>query len=132
MSALPTVCCVIVLDKDQRILLIKRGKDPHMNKWALISGVGYAKKGMTCEEGVIDEVTGDIATPPTTVKRLFLVEDTSQEVLVFSAEIDKDCMKPVLPHATGAKWISPDELDNHDDLAFGHTKILKRYLSTQN
>lgn len=49
MNTIPTVCCVIVVNNDNRILLIKRGRDPYVNKWSLISGIGYIKKGITIE-----------------------------------------------------------------------------------
>jgi ADP-ribose pyrophosphatase YjhB (NUDIX family) len=131
MNSLPAVCCVIVSDQDNRILLIKRGRDPYLNKWSLISGIGYIKKGKTPEEGVVDEVVGDVSALPTNIKNLFSIYSDSQKVIVFSAQVNKEKTIIASPHVTDLKWCTEDELGNFDDLAFDHGEILKKYLSTR-
>ncbi len=131
MNIQPTVCCVIVLDRDKRILLIKRGKDPYVNKWSLVSGIGYIKRGMTPKEGVVDEVAGDITALPTNIKKIFSICNDSQEVVVFTAQVKNDETILVLPHVIDLKWCTEGELDNFDDLAFEHEDILKKYLSAR-
>jgi len=131
MNTSPTVCCVIVLDEDGRILLIKRGRDPYVNKWSLISGIGYAKKGKAVEEGVVDEVIGDIMALPINIKKLFSIYDDSQKVVVFSAQVKNGETILASSHVTDWKWCAEGELGNFDDLAFDHGNILKKYLSAR-
>lgn len=99
-----------------------------MNKWALVSGVGYAKKGKTIEEGVVDEVVGDVVATPSQIKRLSSLDDNSQEVIVFSAQVNVNEVVPVAPHANGLMWCDESEFPDLSDLAFDHGEILSRYL----
>jgi 8-oxo-dGTP diphosphatase len=128
MNILPTVCCVIVLDDNNKILLIKRGREPYKNNWSLISGIGYIKKGKSLEEGVIDEVVGDVTALPTNIKKLFSINKDSQEVAVFSAQVNKEEVASASPHVTDMKWCNEDELSNFNELAFDHGEILMKYL----
>lgn len=127
MNTSPIVCCVIVLNENNEILLIKRGKEPYINKWSLISGIGYSKKGMTPIEGVVDEVVGDVTALPFNIKNLFSVQDNSQIVLVFSAQVNKSEVIPVSPYVSELKWFTKNELRNLDNLAFDHEEVLNGY-----
>lgn len=127
MNKLPTVCCVIVLDKDNNILLVKRGREPHMNKWSLISGTGYTKKEKTLEEGVVDEVFGDIGVLPLNIKKLFSIRIDSQEVVVFIAYVNRDGVIAIPPYVVDICWCTKEEISSFRDLAFDHEAILEKF-----
>jgi ADP-ribose pyrophosphatase YjhB (NUDIX family) len=130
MTQLPPVCCVIVTNSNQEVLLIRRARDPHKNHWALISGIGYSKKGLSLEEGVTDEVEGDIGTPPFDVKRLFTVKDGKQDIVVFQASIDEDSVSLNPKFVKEYVWKSREDLSQAGDFAFNHREILDKYFSS--
>ncbi len=107
------------------------GREPFINKWSLVSGVGYAKKRKTVEEGVIDEVSWDIRAIPFDIKKLFSINKNSQKMVVFSAKVNEEHVAPTPPHVVDIKWCTDDELRNFEDLAFEHQYVLKRYLSAR-
>lgn len=115
--------CVVVLNSKDELLFIKRGREPYENQWALISGIGYIKKGLSLEEGVADEVMGDVGIKPTDIKFLFSLEDT----LVYEAKVDEHEVSPQPPHVLDSTWKSINQTSELGPLAFEHEEILEKY-----
>ncbi len=74
---------------------------------------------------------GDVGALPTNIKKQFSISNNSQEVIVFSAEINSEEAVPVPPHALELQWCTKDEARDLNDLAFEHVMILKKYLSAR-
>jgi ADP-ribose pyrophosphatase YjhB (NUDIX family) len=127
MEKIPTVCCVIIINKKEEILFIKRGRDPYKGQWALISGIGYAKQGLTIEEATEIEVFGDIKVRPFNIKKLFKINDKHQDIVVFEASVDEKKISPVAPYAEDYIWKSLNKIIELGDLAFDNQKVLQRY-----
>jgi 8-oxo-dGTP diphosphatase len=52
-NPLPVVSCV-VLDRDRRVLLVRRGREPHQGMWCL--PIGFAEVGETIHEAALREL----------------------------------------------------------------------------
>lgn len=125
------VCCVICLNKNKEVLLIKRGKEPFRDKWSLISGVGYAKKKLTPEQGVHDEVVWDVTAQPFEIEYLFTVTGDYSEIKVFKADVEQQDVVPREPDVLDAQWCSLDEVSKLDELGFEHSEILRKFSEHQ-
>ena len=125
------VCCVVCLNEDGKILLIKRGREPYKNTWALIGGVGYAKKDLTPAQGVFDEVTGDVLAEPTSVEYLFTLSNEDVEIQVFKANVDSGKVAAQAPYVLDIKWCTVNEIKELGELAFEHSIILKKFIDTE-
>jgi ADP-ribose pyrophosphatase YjhB (NUDIX family) len=121
------VCCVICINENGEILLIKRGKEPFRDKWSLISGVGYAKKNLTPEQGVYDEVVWDVIAQPFEVEYLFAITGDESEIQVFKAEVEPQDVAPREPDVPDAQWYSLDEVSKLGELGFEHSEILRMF-----
>ncbi len=124
--------CAIITNEQNQILLIKRGREPFLGHWALISGIGATKKGLPPEKAVIDEVKCDLQTLFFEHKLLFtlpvLNDNFVNEVSVFIGKVaeSKIIMHP--PFSLEYKWFSPNEIRNMAPLAFSHNKIIEKFL----
>ena len=123
----PTVDAII--EKDNKIVLIKRKKEPFIGKWALPGG--HVKERETVEDAVVretkeetsldikpKEILGVYSDPRrdirNTISTVFIVEFIGGKIIGGS-------------DATEARWFDLDEID-FDDLAFDHGKIIRDYL----
>ena len=124
--------CAIVINKKGDILLIKRGREPFVNHWALISGIGETLKGLPLEEAVLGEVECDLQTLFIEPKKLFSLSVENDEhidgTVIFVGKVDETKIKLNPPYSLDYKWFSPDQIDQLGRLAFEHNKIIDKYL----
>lgn len=118
---------LILLDEENRVLLIKRGHDPEAEKWALPGGYLewdetveeaavreiYEETGLRVGEVVLASVRSDLSAGDKrqNVDLMFISREYQGEVKVDGVEI-KD-----------AGWFNIEQLPK--DIAFGHDKIIK-------
>lgn len=126
-----TVCAIIVNDKEQ-ILLTKRAREPFKGHWAIPSGIGESKKGISPEIGVIEEVRCDLGTNSFQGKYIFSLpieeDEITNEAVVFIGTIHSEEIKPDPIYSEGFKWVHKTDTKSFENLAFDHTKIITKYL----
>ena len=127
-----TICAIIENDKGE-ILLTKRNREPFRGKWALFSGIGESKKGISSHIGVIEEVNCDLGTKSFKGKFLFSLliknDPVSDKVDVFAGTINESDIKVQPEFSKGVKWFSKTDKSAFKNLAFEHSKIIKKYLN---
>ncbi|MBU0707368.1 hypothetical protein KKG41_03275 [Patescibacteria group bacterium] len=73
-------------------MLIKRGRNPFVGYWALVSGIGETKKGMSPAQAVLDEVDCDLQSS-FKGKKIFVYpvvnDEYVYETVVFVGTIDE-------------------------------------------
>ncbi len=84
--------CVIVVNDKEKILLVKRGREPFAGHWALISGIGETKKGLSPKEAVLGEVECDLQTSFLEPELLFSIPFNNDEyidgTIVFKCKVN--------------------------------------------
>ncbi len=124
--------CAIIVNKRDEILLIKRGREPHKDKWALVSGIGESKKGLSPETAVMGEVSWDLGTDSFKGEKIFSIpvkdDDQTDEVIVFLGEVNQSEIKLHPGHSSEYKWVLKKNLQEFTNLAFDHEVIIKKYL----
>lgn len=134
MKKVQATCAIIVNDKGE-LLLIKRGREPFAGYWALVSGIGETKKGLSPEKAILGEVECDLQTL-FMGKLLFSVpihdDQYVYETVVFIGEVDESKIKINPPFSIECKWFSLDEINNLDRLAYEHNEIISRYIREKN
>jgi XTP/dITP diphosphohydrolase len=124
--------CAILLNKENEVLLIKRGREPYKGMWALVSGIGETRKGLEPAEAVVGEIEWDLGTRSFIGKELFTLPSenntVADEVVVFAGTINETeiALKPGFSEEL--RWIPAAEAKN-EKLAFEHTQILQKYCS---
>jgi ADP-ribose pyrophosphatase YjhB (NUDIX family) len=130
-----TVCALVINNKND-ILLIKRGREPFKGYWSLISGLGESKKGIKPEIGVVEEVNCDLQTNSFNGDYLFSIpikgDNFTDEVVVFVGKVNEAEIKINPPFSLEYKWVSEKDTDTFENLAFEHTKVIKKYLRRKN
>ena len=127
--------CAIITNKIGEVLLIKRGRNPFKNHWALISGVGETLKGYPPKKAVNGEVICDCQTDLIQPKELFTIPIKNDlfvdKTIVFTGSIDESKIQMHPPYSLEYQWVNLKNLDKHKPLAFEHQKILEKYIKTQ-
>ncbi len=128
------VCSGIVV-KDNKVLLIIRGINPEIGKWALPGG--YLSWNETAEEAVVREVKEETGID-TKVKRLSSVntdphripsEDLQNVGLFYELEPLSFELSKQDKEVEDVKWIDLDDIPL--DLAFDHNNVLEDFNKRQ-
>ena len=131
MKKVKATCAIVTNEKDE-ILLIKRGREPFINHWALISGIGETLKGLPVEKAILGEVECDLQVLFIEPKKLFTLpvenDDHIDGTAVFVGSVDESKIKLNPPYSLEYKWFSPNQIEKLGKLAFEHNKIIDRYL----
>lgn len=131
MSKFKTVCAIVVNDKNE-VLLTKRAREPFREYWALPSGIGESMMGTPPEIGVVEEVRCDLGTNSFKGKRFFSLpveeDKMTNEIVVFVGRVNENELKPNPKYSLGFKWVSENNIKEFKNLAFEHSKIMKKYL----
>ncbi len=123
------VTCAIIIDDQDRYLLIKRARDPYAGYWACISGIGASRKGFPPEQAVINEVKHDIRAEfqghlafsyPLPESRL------ASTAYVFIGQVNQSQIALNPRAATDYRWFSHHELEQEASLAFEDKWILEQ------
>lgn len=126
----PALAVNWIIEKNGKILLLKRNTKPFIGKWEI--GGGFVNYGEKVEDALVREVkeeTNLIVKP--------------KEILGVYSEINRDPRKHVVSvcfvvdliggelrlneENKDAKWFNINEID-FDNLAFDHNKIIKDYI----
>jgi len=127
-NPIPTVDAII--EKDDKIVLVKRRNKPFKNIFVLPGG--FVEHGETVEQAAIREAKEETG-----------INIRLEEILGVYSEPDRDPRGPTISiafiaepisgelkaksDAKDARWIRPEEIDPNS-LGFDHRKILKDYL----
>ena len=129
-----TICAIVVNDNGD-ILLTKRNREPFKGKWALFSGLGESKKGLSPAEGVAEEVRCDLGTNSFKGRLLFslpvLNDKATDEAVVFVGKVIEDEINSDPVFSQEVRWFSIDEIKQIKDMAFEHASIVNKYLDEQ-
>lgn len=127
-NPIPTIDAII--EKDRKIVLVKRNKQPFKGLWAIPGG--HVDYGETVENATIreaEEETG-LKIRLKEILGVYSRPDRNPEkhtmATVFVAEVVGGELKSG-SDAADAKWIPIDEI-NFDNLAFDHSQILRDYI----
>ena len=131
MEKFKTICAIVINEKGE-VLLIKRGREPYKNHWALISGTGESKKGRLPEVAVIGEVNCDLSTNSFKGKCIFSVpvedDEFTDEVIIFAGKVDEKEIKINPGFSEDFRWVSLTDAKVLGNLAFEHSRIIAEYL----
>jgi ADP-ribose pyrophosphatase YjhB (NUDIX family) len=131
MTKFKTTCAVILNDNNE-VLLIKRGRNPHKGMWAFVSGIFETGKGYPPDEAVKREVAWDLGTSSFNGKRLFSFpienDEETDEVIVYTGKINESEIHLKPGFSEDIQWV-PIEQAVHQNLAFEHSGIIKKLLS---
>jgi ADP-ribose pyrophosphatase YjhB (NUDIX family) len=125
----PFLATDIIIQKDERILLILREIEPHKNK--LTFPGGFVEYGETIEQAAVREAKEETSLKIRLKEILGVYSDPRREprfhavTVVFIAEIIGGKLKGSFEGKP--RWYSLKEI-NFSDLGFDHSKILKDYI----
>jgi len=122
-----------LIENGDKIVLIKRGKEPFKGKWAMPGG--HIEKNETVEQCAVREGFEETGIKCKPIAILGVYSDIRRDPrgqnagVVFVMKMLSGTLKGA-DDADEAKWFSVDEIAKmkSDDLAFDHWKILQDYL----
>jgi ADP-ribose pyrophosphatase YjhB (NUDIX family) len=125
---------VLLLNKRDEILLVKRAHDPSMGLWDMPGG--FIDPGENLEESTLRELEEELGAKFADLEYLFSFSDEYRYeginygvvVPVFGAKMETEILI-LNEESTGYKWFAKDSIP-WENLAFdGMKKALKRYLN---
>lgn len=120
----------IITNETGEILLTKRARAPYKSFWALPSGIGEDKKGITPEIGIVEEVRCDLGTDSFVGDFLFSMaiknDKFTDMALVFEGKINEKEIEVQKEFSQGYAWFSIGQVLDLE-LAFEHPAIIKKY-----
>ena len=122
------VTAAIITNKD-KLLLIKRGREPFKGKWSLVGGCGAFQLNPKPKEAVKIEVKIDIGCKfePTFFDYNYSKFEIPTVTMFFHGRISGK-IQPSKKHVQGYKWFERDEIKKLD-LAFDHKEILRKFMN---
>lgn len=126
-----TVDSIIYVKEQEKtfILLIKRGREPFKNKWALPGG--FLDMDETLEHACIRELKEETGLKVKKMAQFRAYDAIGRDPrhrtisVVFSAELEERQQVTGCDDAAQAKWVTTEELP---ELAFDHDEILNDFL----
>lgn len=129
----PTPTVDTIIQKESKILLIKRKKDPFKNMMALPGG--FVNEGETVEEAAKREIREETSLEIRLLDILGVYSDPNRDprkhimTTVFVGEIEssKDVEAIAGDDASDIVWLDLESIEKHV-FAFDHKKIINNYL----
>ena len=133
----PILVLDAIIEKDNKILLIERGREPDKGKWAFPGG--HADNGKYLPDEIqreVEEETGlkieldyivAVASDP---KRDNKREDKKQRISVVFAATYLSGEVVAGDDASNAEWYDPRTL-KEEEMAFDHFDLIKKYLNNK-
>ncbi|MDQ2685920.1 MAG: NUDIX hydrolase [Thermoproteota archaeon] len=129
----PTPTVDIIIQKESKILLIKRKKDPFKNMMALPGG--FVNEGETVEEAAKREIREETSLEIRLLDILGVYSDPNRDprkhimTTVFVGEIEssKDVEAVAGDDASDVVWLDLESIEKHV-FGFDHKKIINNYL----
>lgn len=127
----PILVTAAIIEKDGKILLTKRAREPFKDLWCFIGGTGSFKKKEDPKEAVKDEVMSDIGCEfsPEFFTYNYHNFKVATVTLFFSGEIKGD-IKPNPKLVSDYKWVDKKDVLKMD-LGFAHKEILEKFISSR-
>lgn len=125
----PFVVCAVITNSIGQYLLIKRARDPYLNHWALVSGLGASKKGLSPAEAVLNEVQFDLGTEFTGhLAFTYQLENVNyaDTVYVYNGIVNPHQITLNQKSATAYGWFTKSAIKDLGDLAFADEWVLDR------
>ena len=120
-----------IIDNRLHVLLIKRAKEPFIDKWSLIGGGVYNNE--TCENAVIRELKEKVNIKDVNPILSGVFSEPDRDIRFRNISISYYCLSkndiefiPNKEKAESAKWIPTENLG---ELAFDHSSILRHALN---
>jgi len=115
-----------VIKENKKIVLIKRGTEPFLGKWALPGG--FVDSGETTEEACIREAGEETGLKIDILKLIGVFSEPSRDIsrgTISIAYLCKNTGGKLVggDDATEAKWFSLEKLP---EIAFDHKKIIEK------
>ncbi len=126
----PLASVEIIIQKDGKIVLIKREGPPFKGKWKLPGGM--VEYGQTVEDAAVFEAKEETSLEVELIDILGVYSDPNRDprfhslATVFIAKPLNGTLKGDMVETTDAKWVAVDKLDT-GDMGFDHGKILSDY-----
>lgn len=129
------VATALITDEENRILLIKRAREPFKGHWALISGVGASIKGLPPRKGVPKEVYGDLGVeiekPSLIISIPVTTEPDVDENVAFRCKLKPGQTMRLNPKfVEDIQWVSPHDMMLRN-LPFEQNQIVEAHLRKQ-
>lgn len=118
------------IEKDGKILLVKRGRDPYKGFWAIPGG--HVDFDETVKDAVIREVKEETGLSVGKLSLLGIYSDPGRhpkQVIAVVYKVETTGEPVAGDDAEEFAWFSPDQLPTN--LAFDHNKILQDYLGSE-
>lgn len=128
----PRVTVDAIIEKDDRIALVKRGQEPYKDMWALPGGHADKEDETTRDTARREarEETGlEVEVEYLLSDNTDLVNDPRSDFVNFAylCSTDEEELEADTD-AKDARWFEKEEIP--EKLAFGHEKVLERYYSS--
>ena len=124
----PKVAAVIIVKKQNQILLVKRSIEPHLGKWSLLSG--YVNRGENVESAAIREVKEEVNIDVSITELQGVYSGLSSVVIIVFHAIHTSGVLSVSNEVSDFKWVNNEEIPN---LPFVYDKqIIEDYLLISN
>jgi len=120
----PKVAAVVIVKKQDKILLVKRSIEPHLGKWSLLSG--YVNRGEKVEEAAIREVKEEVHIDVSITELQGVYSGLSPVVIVVFHAVHNSGELSISNEVSDFKWVKNDEIP---ELPFIYDQeIIKDYL----
>jgi len=135
-NPIPTVDMII--DKNSKVLFIKRVKEPFEGK--MVFPGGFIKIGETAEDAAIREVMEETSLEVDLDHKLGVYSDPNRDprghimstVFIGKISTNSQNKEPIAGDgASSIKWVDIEDMDQ-EDFGFDHKNILKDYLGWKN
>jgi oxygen-independent coproporphyrinogen III oxidase len=130
-----SVVFALDLEKDPKVLLIKRGEHPFMNCWALPGG--FVRPGETIDAAAVRELAEETGITNVPLSMLKVFSDPGRDPrgwvisCAYSAIIPAEGNLRYGEDSIDAQWFSVSELEN-EKIAFDHAAIIKSAAENHN
>ncbi|MEE9494605.1 MAG: NUDIX domain-containing protein [Gammaproteobacteria bacterium] len=120
-----------VKDASLKILLLKRARHPHKSRWSLPGGFIDIENDKTTRDTAIRKLTEKTQVTPPYLEQLRTFSGKARDPRGWSATIAYFALiahqeaNAILQHADDAQWVSLNELENYQPLAFDHQEIIQ-------
>lgn len=129
----PKLVTIAIIEKDNKVLLIKRGNEPELGKWAFPGGAGAFKYTSNPEKAVNIEVNYDLNVkfiPEKLLNIFYRKDDTPILAMTYIGKIEGE-IKINKASVMEYRLVNKDELGK-TDLAFDQNKMAADYIKIKN
>lgn len=104
----PKVAAVIIVKKQNQILLVKRSIEPHFGKWSLLSG--YVNRGENVESAAIREVKEEVDIDVSITELQGVYSGLSPVVIIVFHATQTSGILSVSNEVSDFKWVKNEDI----------------------